>query len=86
MDYGIARRLSQRSAKFDEAGFDALWGRARSNGGYTIGAVYHYAKRSDPEAYQALRLESKVPCTDTELADEFLNEQMYTLSTWEMVS
>ena len=87
-NYGIARRLSERSAKFDGAQFDALWGRARANGGYTIGTVSYYAQRSDPEAYQALRSESKVPCTDTELADEFLklaerflvfqNEQVYT--------
>ena len=87
-NYGIARRLSQHWANFDEAGFDALLGRARSNGSYTIGTVYYHATRSEFEACQALWSESKVPCTVAELANQFFkstdrflvfqNEQIYT--------
>ena len=47
--YDLAKQVSQRSSKYEDKCFDDLWKSSKKK--ITLGTIYYYAKKSNPEEY-----------------------------------
>lgn len=76
-NYDLAKYISSKSQKFEISSFNTLWKNGKN--GNTIGTAYHYAKISNPEEFDKLRIESAINKknyfnTDDNLAETFLKK------------